>query len=266
MKTALISLSEAGAGLARHLAEHLEEAEIFLHKKIPDAFPGRRFRRVAELAAKIFRRYDGLIFVAPCGVAIRAVAPLVRDKRKDPAVVVVDAGGRFAVSLLGGHEGGANELALAVGNILGAEPVITTTTEALKTVIVGVGCRRGTEAEDIIRTVREALGRAEVAISEVRLLASAEVKTGEPGLRRAAELLGLPLRFIPDEEIRSSGRAFGRSAFVEEKVNLPAVAEPAALLAGRRTRFILRRIAGRGVTVALAREGSSWSASDRGDP
>ena len=54
------------------------------------------------------------------------------------------------MSLLSGHEGGANDLALQIANLVGAEPVITTTTEALKSVIVGVGCRRGTEAERIV--------------------------------------------------------------------------------------------------------------------
>jgi cobalt-precorrin 5A hydrolase len=153
-----------------------------------------------------------------------------------------------------GHEGGANELAVAVANILGAEPVVSTTTEAVRNLIVGVGCRRGAAADTIVAAVREALAIAGCELTHVRLLASAEIKADEPGLRDAATELGLPLRLIPAEEIRESARAFEHSDFVQQKVDLPAVAEPAALLAGRRTTLLLPRQILHGVTVAIARE------------
>jgi len=73
----------------------------------------------------------------------------------------------------------------------------------------------------------------------------------------AAKALGIPLRFIPSGDIRGSTRGFDRSNFVEEAINLPAVAEPAALLAGRRTQLILPKKVYKGVTVAVAREGFS---------
>ena len=163
------------------------------------------------------------------------------------------------VSLLSGHEGGANDLAIRVANLTGAEPVVTTTTEALKSVIVGIGCRRGTKAERIVAAVREALAEAGVSLEEVRLLASADIKANEAGLLAAAETLGVPIRFLSAAEIRTSTREFSHSDFVEEKVNLPAVAEPAALLAGRRTQFICRKKTINEITIALAREGFSWS-------
>ncbi len=163
-------------------------------------------------------------------------------------------GGRWAVSLLSGHEGGANELAMAVANILDAEPVISTTTEAVKNLIVGVGCRRGAEAGAIGAAIREALALANCDLAQVRLLASAEIKADEPGLLEAARQLGLPLRLVGAEEIRNSIRTFGHSDFVQEKVDLPAVAEPAALLAGRRTQLLLPKQRLHGVTVAIARE------------
>jgi cobalt-precorrin 5A hydrolase len=207
-----------------------------------------------DLTADIFGRFDGLVFVMPCGVVVRAVAPHLSSKKTDPAVVVTDVLGRHAISLAGGHEGGANDLAYDVANILGAEPIVTTTTEAVKTVIVGVGCRKGIAAENVEEAVRAALAAADVSLNEVRCLASADVKLGELGLIEAAKRLSLPLRFIASAEIASSPRDFEHSEFVMEKVNLPAVAEPAALLAGRRTRLILRKIILDGVTVAVARE------------
>ena len=226
-----------------------------------EASATERFTKIADLTAALFPVCRGLVYAAPCGVVVRALAPLVKSKFEDPAVVVLDVGGRWAVSLLSGHEGGANDLAVRVANWIGAEPVITTTTEALKSVIVGIGCRRGTPAERIVAAIREALLEAGIALEEVRLLASADLKADEAGLLAAAETLGVPIRFLPAAEIRTSPRKFSHSDFVAEKVNLPAVAEPAALLAGRRTRFICRKKTINGITIALAREGFSWSES-----
>lgn len=259
MKIALISLSRQGARVAHVLAAHLAESEVYLHRRVGEAPGTRRFDHVADLARGLFARCRGLVFIGPAGIAVRAVAPLLGDKRTDPAVVVVDVGGRWAVSLLGGHEGGANELATAVSNILSAEPVITTTTEAAKTIIVGIGCRRGTPAEAILGAVGQALAAAGATLQQVRLLASADVKRREAGLLEASRRLGIPLRLISSEEIRSSRRDFGRSDFVRRKVDLPAVAEPAALLAGRRTRLLLPKQKFGSVTVALAAENCTWS-------
>jgi cobalt-precorrin 5A hydrolase len=265
MKVALISLSEEGFRLLQRLQPHFHDAPLFLHEKVRADLPGQRFGQALLLIKELFDHYQGLILVMPTGVAVRAVAPLIRHKTKDPAVVVVDAGGRYAISLLSGHEGGANDLAVAVGNILGAEPVVTTTTEALKPIIVGVGCRRGAAAEKILEAVAAALKEAGVQKEEIRWLASADVKADEAGLIEAARILGVPLRLVDGEEIRLSVKPFAHSAFVQEKVNVPAVAEAAALLAGRRTRLILSKKIFQGVTVALARENFLWSASAPGD-
>jgi cobalt-precorrin 5A hydrolase len=266
--TALITLSDAGARLLAPLASALPGTRLYIHESVRaaadetrDNSEAERFTKIADLTAALFPVYRGLVYAAPAGVVVRAIAPLIRNKFDDPAVVVLDTGGRWAVSLLSGHEGGANALAIRVANILGAEPIITTTTEALKSVIVGIGCRRGTPTERIVAAIRITLDEAGVALDEVRLIASADVKADETGLIAAAGTLGIPLRFISAAEIRASARAFSRSDFVEEKVNLPAVAEPAALLAGRRTRFICRKKIYNGITIALAREGFSWSVS-----
>jgi len=257
--TALITLSEAGAKLLAPLAAALTGSRLFIHESIryepalnrPEA---ERFSRITDLTASLFPVCRGLIYAAPCGIVVRAIAPLIQSKFEDPAVVCIDAGGRWSVSLLSGHEGGANAFAIRVANILGAEPVITTTTEALKSVIVGIGCRRGTPAGRIVTAVRSALADAGVGIDEVRIIASADIKADEAGLFAAAEELGVPVRLVPSAEIRACRRDVSCSDFVKEKVNLPAVAEPAALLAGRRTRYICRKKTYNGITIALARE------------
>lgn len=256
---AVVTLSDAGARVAERLAAALHGVDVFAHEKVQSRTKARRFGKLAELAAEIFGRYGALIYIAPCGAVVRSLQGLLRDKHTDPAVVVVDVGGRYAVSLAGGHEGGANALAVQVANVLGAEPVVTTTTEALKTVIVGVGCRRKVSAEDVVAAVRAALKDAGVALEEVRMLATAEPKAHEAGLLEAAKELGLPLRVISAQEILSTQKAFDASEFVRKTVGLPAVAEPAALLAGRRTRLVLPRTVYGRVTVALARESCLWS-------
>ncbi len=125
---------------------------------------------------------------------------------------------------------------------------------AARNLIVGVGCRRGTSADSIIAAIIEGLEMAGLRIEDLGLLASAEPKADEPGLLEAALRLGLPLRIISSEEIRSTTRQFGRSDFVQTKVGLPAVAEPAALLAGRRTELILPKTIIQGITIAVVRE------------
>ncbi|MFJ8543547.1 precorrin-3B C(17)-methyltransferase [Streptomyces sp. NPDC093586] len=86
---------------------------------------------VADAVRTAFAECEQLVCFLATGAVVRLVAPLLDDKRTDPGVVCVDEGGRFAVSLVGGHGGGANDLARAVGGVLGAEPVVTTATDAV---------------------------------------------------------------------------------------------------------------------------------------
>ena len=255
MKIALITFSEPGARIALSLLKSMKEADIYLHKNVETQVPGATtFRTVMDLTAEIFTQYRGLVYVAPAGLVVRAIAPHLKNKHVDPAVVILDVNARFAISLLGGHEAGGNRLAVGIANHLGAEPVISTTTEAAKGIIVGIGCRRGTPSDAIIQAVKEGLEEAGHPLEQVRLLASADIKADEEGLLAAAETLDIPIRFIPSDEIQSTTRSFTTSTFVEQKTGLPAVAELAALLAGRRTTLVLQRKVYCGVTIAIARE------------
>ncbi|MFF7647615.1 precorrin-3B C(17)-methyltransferase [Streptomyces canus] len=86
---------------------------------------------VGDAVRRAFAECEQLVCFLATGAVVRLIAPLLGDKASDPGVVCVDEGGRFAVSLVGGHGGGANELAREVGELLGAEPVVTTATDAV---------------------------------------------------------------------------------------------------------------------------------------
>ncbi|MGW5969198.1 precorrin-3B C(17)-methyltransferase [Streptomyces sp. NPDC055186] len=85
---------------------------------------------VGDAVRAAFAQCEQLVCFLATGAVVRLVAPLLDDKASDPGVVCVDEGGRFAVSLVGGHGGGANDLAREVAEVLGAEPVVTTATDA----------------------------------------------------------------------------------------------------------------------------------------
>ena len=84
---------------------------------------------VGEWAGRWFPRAGALVFVCACGIAVRAVAPHIRSKTEDPAIVVADERGRFIIPLLSGHIGGANNLARRIAMLTGGEAVVTTATD-----------------------------------------------------------------------------------------------------------------------------------------
>lgn len=138
-KIALVAVSYPGGELARRLRQGLPESELFLPERFSPAggisvHPWQG--RLGDLIRRLFPEYRGIVLFGSVGMAVRLIAPLARDKRTDPAVVVVDDTGRFAVSLLSGHLGGANALARRVAELLGAQPVVTTGSEALGTLAV----------------------------------------------------------------------------------------------------------------------------------
>lgn len=114
-RLAIVYITDKGRQLAERLRSFLNDAEIV------------RFTTAA--IADVWNRFDAFVFIMASGIVVRTIAPLLKDKMSDPAVVVVDDTGRFAVSLVGGHIRGANELSKRVARYLGGEAVITTASD-----------------------------------------------------------------------------------------------------------------------------------------
>ncbi len=133
MRIAIIAITRNGARLGTQLREGLGNGELYVLQK----FAGQAGKgaipfagELKGLVAELWPLFDGFVFIMATGIVVRMVAPHLVAKDVDPAVVVMDDAGKFAVSLLAGHLGGANELACRCAFITGAREVITTATDA----------------------------------------------------------------------------------------------------------------------------------------
>lgn len=125
MKLAIIYFTSQGQKLASRLMDNfkIENIEVELISK------NTVEKRVSDEVKRLFYEKDGLIFISSTGIAVRMIAPFIKSKIEDPAVVVVDDLGRYAISILSGHIGGANTLTKAVAEALDSEAIITTASD-----------------------------------------------------------------------------------------------------------------------------------------
>jgi cobalt-precorrin 5A hydrolase len=343
-KTAIFSLTRKGAKLAARLSEHMPGSKCFCNHRysLPSMIS---FRKISEVFPSVWRECDSIICIMSCGIAVRTISPLLEDKFADPAVVVLDQDGRFAVSLVSGHIGGANELARKVASITGGQAVITTASDlqdkpaidlaakraalrienrrmlarieaaildeeppwifdpggflleklpaahglrivssgsdlkALRgvpgvwvsdtlpprglnclklrpaTLVIGIGCNRGTSSEEIVAFVEKILEEYRLAPLSIRNFTSLDIKSDERGLLEAAKAFGRPVDFCAREQIE--GLAVPNpSDTVARHVGVKSVCEASALWsAGTRQLLVPKRKAGN-CTLAIARVGS----------
>lgn len=130
MKLSIICFSLTGLETASRLKTEFEKQghRVLLASKskyLKDSIQ----ESVSKWTESRFSSDDGILFVGACGIAVRSIAPYVASKKSDPAVLVIDECGKFVISLLSGHLGGANELALTASEILNAQAVVTTATD-----------------------------------------------------------------------------------------------------------------------------------------
>ncbi len=354
-KIAVLAITPKGARLGLVLTRQYPEVmDLYVKGSLRESIEQKTFIRsfyegdFSQQVKHLWFHYQGIIFIMATGIVVRTIAPFVKDKNQDPAVVVIDEQGRFVISLLSGHLGRANDLCKEVAAVLGATPVITTATDAAsieaidvwatryalfieplqhikhfnmhllhgypcvlwhepylnvapstnpqiiikklpyvpqdqnhyhavitphqvvpglpepvlylrpKILSIGVGCKRGTSADQIIEVLLQVLKENNLSPRCVKHLASLNIKKDEPGLLEAAQKIGCPVHFVNREDVINITRErnFKVSPFVQEKVGVPGVAEQAALLTSEEGELICPKTIAKSVTIAVAREKS----------
>lgn len=123
MKAAIVSVTKSGDEIAQRISTKLD-IDLYSKEHIEDF-------NLKEITKKLMKEYKAIIFISSTGIAVRAICEYIVGKDKDPAIIVVDSSGKFVISLLSGHLGGANALTTEVAEILNSIPVITTATDNL---------------------------------------------------------------------------------------------------------------------------------------
>lgn len=344
LKVGIISFTDRGSRLCARLCGLLGQKGYQCRGYVPARYFAEDMARrgvtalegkgAAAWAGDMFEEKRSMVFVGAAGIAVRAVAPWLKDKFMDPAVVVVDEAGQFAVPILSGHVGGANELAGEIADLLKAAAVLTTATDVNgvfsvdvfaaknglrimnrqaaravamdllegrpvgfisdfpakkagkdwlppgmeagerdrnvritlrrgdwppgdlvlvpKTVVLGIGCKKGIPSETVRRRAELALQEAGLYEEAVAALATIDLKKAEPGLRELAGEKGWSFRVYSAQELGRISGAFSGSAFVHKTVGVDNVCERAAVAGSGGGRLVLRKQAGEGVTVAAA--------------
>jgi cobalt-precorrin 5A hydrolase len=338
----VVALTPRGASLAREICRALTGASCWLPRAQAGNGPEvHTFDRLAGVFRDAFHQKEDLVAIMAAGIVVRSIAPHLKGKDKDPAVVVVDEAGKFAISLLSGHLGGANLLARQVAQIIGGAPVITTASDieglpsldlvavqeglaidnpaalsqvqmallsglslrlvdpdgylarlaedhpemfiweknldtALaggwpgvyagfrerawppawlvlrpKNLVAGVGCHTGTPAGEILKFIQDTFNQERLSLSCLKVLATIEAKAAEPGLREAAERLGVEFTWFTQEELQGV-EVPNPSPRVVRLVGVVSVAEAAALKAGG-VELLLPKRKRDGLTLAVAR-------------
>jgi cobalt-precorrin 5A hydrolase len=163
------------------------------------------FSRLSEVLQEAFARGDNLVCIMATGIVVRSIAPYLQGKAADPAVVVVDEAGRFAISLLSGHIGGANDLARKVAQVLGGTPVITTATDV-----------QGLPALDVLAVQHGLIieNLPEVRPIHMALLEGRSVRVVDPQGYLAGPVAEHPELFVPEPDLERALDAFGPTVYV----------------------------------------------------
>ncbi len=348
MKLSIISFTENGILLSEKTAKMLSEECVLYTKCGTCGKHGQTVRfvtgSIGEWAKEQFEERNALLFIGACGIAVRAVAPHITDKLHDSPVLAMDENGRYVIPLLSGHVGGANELAVSIAEITGAEPVITTATDIHnkfaidmfakrngliivnkegiarvsskvlagesivmsvehghsekdvelpegvemaeypplqrvdvviasedrefetsillrpKEYVIGVGCRKGKEADKIEDFIVSHLQEAGISLVQVSGMASVDAKKDEPGFLVLSHKEKIPFITYTAEELRCVEGNFHKSEFVKKQVGVDNVCERAALkMCGQGGRLIYGKSAEDGMTIAIARR--DWRVS-----
>jgi len=200
----ILALTPKGAALARRLCRGLPVAQCWLSQAQAGEPGDLVFVSLSQAFREAFARGENLVCVMAAGIVVRSIAPFLKSKAADPGVVVVDEAGRFAISLLSGHLGGANDLAREVARILGATPVITTATDV-----------QGLPALDVL-AVENGLtieNLPVVRVISMALLEGRPVRVVDPQGYLAEIIAAYPERFVPEPDLDAALNAPGPAVY-----------------------------------------------------
>lgn len=347
MKAAVFTLTKNGVDIGKKILELYDDSRLYTLAKYSDESTVIYEDGFESTVSACFEECETLVFICATGIVVRSIAPYLRSKKTDPAVIVLDDNGKNVISLLSGHIGGANEETLRIAALLEANPVITTASdvnskpsvdmiakfndlklidfegakyitaqmvanddvavinetglrflkgigeldvlssfeqidqskhravilisntenidkndnESIPTVqiyptnlVVGVGCKRGTEKDHIIEMITTTLKGLNKSLHSVKHVATVDVKADEVGLLDACEELGLELKIVPRESIIEIEDKYEGSDFVKESVGVRAVSEPCCELTAKAGQFILHKLKYSGATISVWEE------------
>lgn len=253
----IIALTQAGRRLGQTLESKLADAELW-YKPAP----------FAEKVQQAFVDKDSLIMICATGIVFRTLAPVIENKHEDAAVVVMDEAGEFVVPLLSGHQGGANQLAQSIAELIGAQVVLTTANPYLRPVFtLGMGCERNCDQAELMTLLEISLQQCELSIDQIDSINSIDLKQDEPGLIALAGALEKPFQVFDKHQLSEEEKLLStRSDYVFQTVGVYGVAESAALhaarlLTGNAAELVLNKRKSQRATCAIAR--SYPSSSDK---
>ena len=122
MKIAIISVTNKGKLLSKKLKNILDKDSTVI---LTDIY----YKNVKKSMPILFDKYDAIIGIMASGILIRSIAPLINSKITDPAILNIDENGKYVISVLSGHMGGANKLTVKIANLINSEAIITTATD-----------------------------------------------------------------------------------------------------------------------------------------
>ncbi|CAA0101267.1 Cobalt-precorrin-5A hydrolase [BD1-7 clade bacterium] len=220
----IYTLTDVGYSLGQSIQAHLidagQDAEVFLRP--------RPFKVTVQQAFSAGHR---LIMICATGIVMRTLAPVLKDKYQDPAVLVLDEHGEFVIPLLSGHEGGANEFGRRIADALGAQLVQTTAASYTQPVYaVGMGCERHCPVEFLQDVLTDCLAVAGIEKNDISAIASIDIKSDEKALIALAQMLEVPFICYPAEQLHPyENQLSQRSDYIFKTVGVYGVAESAAL-------------------------------------
>jgi len=332
MRINAVAFSTNGCRTALRLKEAFPEEDLRIFAKTQCDTLGveRLEEKTSEWTGRSFKECDALVFIGAIGIAVRYIAPYIKSKTVDPAVIGMDEHGKWAVALLAGHIGGANALTARIAERLGSEPIITTATDlngkfsvdtfatvnnmrimGMKTaqdvsvrvldgsfvgfcsdipvegdlpegltraesgefgvsistdiskmpfdttmrlvpmdVVLGIGCKRGTDPEKLSSFVSEILREDGIPSQRVGAVCSVDLKKDEEAILSLAKEYRAPARFFTSEELMSLEGEFSKSEFVRSITSVDCVCERSAVrpYGGE---IVRRKTARDGMTIAI---------------